>query len=522
MTFLCARGRAAGRLDLQGAALWSCSLLLAGFANPGMPLPWLAWIALVPLFAAVELARRRRQAWLFGSWGLAWWCWSAWWLVPAAIDYIGLAPWLAIVLGVAVAATLSLPYWLIGWCWSCLSFGSRAATLSLRALLFALLAGGFPSVMPGSLASGQYVHPHLIVDIGGVPLLLCAVVLVNLLIAESLEHLARPRRALATLLAGLAIPAALWGYGHERLAMLREVSSTAIEIGWVQPNLERDDSIDPLLETTRELAFENPRIELLAWPELPPSCWWCGDMADRERGDALQRAIGKPLLLSSGYVFAGSDDASLSDGGPRPYYNAAQLVSAGGELLGSYYKQRLVPFFEFLPFERDWPRLRQFFPNSLFYVPGRSAQPLQLPGQIAIAPLICYEMIFPSLAQRQVDAGAQVFINPVSDGWFGESRGSISHVALAWFRTVEHHRPWLRVANGGITVAVDAGGRRLMPLTALQQKASGRVRLEIPATDSFYSSHPHLFLTLAGLCVVAGMAVSARNSSVARRGAFSQ
>ena len=501
---------------LRCLALASISLVLACLANPGMPLPWLIWFALAPLFLALDRCSRIQQVLLFGLWGWAYWGWSVWWLVPAAIDFIGVAPWLALSLCAVVALSMSLSYWLIGLCWGWLQFENRWLTAILRALLFALLICTVPAVIPTALVSGSYVYPRMIqiADIGGVPLFVGAIVLTNLLVAEGLQRWLRAnqplRRAgsLAPLLAALAIPAVLWSYGDARLAVIRKLPGTAIDVGWVQPNLQRADSIDTLIEQSRKLAADHPGIDLLVWPEIPPALSWSDNADDRERIGALLKALGKPLMLSSGYVFAAPDDVQNNNGGPRPYYNAAQLISANGDLLGSYYKQRLVPFFEFLPLEQRWPQLRRFFPNSLSYVPGRSDAPIPFGKSVAIAPLICYEMIFPEFAARQVGNGATIFINPGNDGWFGSSRGSVSHMALAWFRAVEHRRPWLRVTNSGIGIAVSAGGEPLMPATSLQQRDAAHVQLSMPEVTSFYSRYPNAFLYFSAIAVLAGLLVS--------------
>ena len=228
--------------------------------------------------------------------------------------------------------------------------------------------------MPASVASGQYVYPKLIqvVDIGGVPLLLFAVVLVNLLLTQALIGLVAaraqrrrlPLRSVYYIGVALMVPCLLLLYGTLRCAQINRLPTTAIAIGWVQPNLQRSDTIDSLLAQTWALAAANPALDLIVWPEFPPAFSWSDNDADRARVNTLLRAIDKPLLLTSGYVYA-VDRPRVNNGGPTPYYNAAQLISAQGKLLGSYYKERLVPFFEFLPYEQTLPSLRQFFPNSL-------------------------------------------------------------------------------------------------------------------------------------------------------------
>ena len=144
------------------------------------------------------------------------------------------------------------------------------------------------------------------------------------------------------------------------------------------------------------------------------------------------------------------------------------------------------------------------------YVPGRNNKPIHFKNHIDIAPLICYEMIFANLAQRQIDNNATLFINLSNDGWFGDSRGSISHLALALFRSVEHHRPWLRVTNSGIGIATDANGE-LMPATQsrLRQRVAGVVQLRIPHFTSFYSDYPRAFFALAAVVLLLGLLAGA-------------
>lgn len=488
----------------HSAVLLLVSLLLACLSNPGMPLPWLAWVALVPLLHGAGPLSRRGQSLMFGVWGLLWWAWSVAWLVPAAMEFIGLPPWLAILLFVAFCAAQSAPYWLVGLLWSGPGFAGRWLHAMWRALLFGCAVGLLPTWLPASLASGQYVHPRLIqvADIGGVPLLLCAVAGCNVLLAQALREVS-PRARAAAVAGALALPAALWLYGDVRLRQVDAAPSTTLDVGWVQPYLGRDDAIDGLLARTRALAA-GARLDLIVWPEFPPPFSWSDSGGDRARVAALLQQTATPLLLNSGYVFAADDAQRRERGGPRPYYNAIQLIGADGALRGNYHKQRLVPFFEYLPFEDRLLTLRRYFPHSLAYVPGPAAGPIRFADDVVIAPLICYEMIFASLARRHVDAGATVFINPGNDGWFGTSRGSISHLALGWFRTVEQRRPWLRVANSGMGIAVDAGGRPLMAPTAVQQAAAGTVRLALPRMRSFYSAYPQAFGAAASALLVCG------------------
>ena len=493
---------------MQTIVLTLLSLVLTCLANPGMPAPWLAWVALVPLFFTAEKLPLWPRTLAFGLWGMLWWCWSVWWLVPAAIDFIDLAPWLALLVWLAICLALSAPYWLIGLLWQRAQVENRFLRSVVQALLFAVVVSLLASWIPASIASGQHVYAPLIqiVDLGGTPALLFVLVLVNLLLTQAVRFTPRQSHFLAT---ALMVIVALAGYGQYRIAVTQRDNTTLLTVGYVQPNLARDDGIDHLLQQTRALARSEPDIDLIAWPEFPPAFSWSENAQDRARVNALLREIDKPLLLNSGYVYAAA--TVRNNGGPRPYYNAAQLISTQGNLLGSYYKQQLVPFFEYLPFESLSLQLRQYFPNSLNYVAGSSDQPLALNDDVRIAPLICYEMIFPAIATRQVNNGANIFINLTNDGWFGDSRGSISHLALAQFRAVEHHRPWIRVTNAGISAATDASGI-LLPLAdiGLGERDTRTIKVNLPRQRSFYSRYPHAFTIGAGVVVLLALLCNRR------------
>ena len=189
-------------------------------------------------------------------------------------------------------------------------------------------------------------------------------------------------------------------------------------------------------------------------------------------------------MVVSGYVFTTARTVEH----PQPdYYNANHLVK-NGEIVASYYKRTLVPFFEYLPGKAIWPQLLQWFPDSLQYTPGTSARPIDFNDDVHIIPAICYEAIFPKAVAEMVDNGGNILINPVSDTWFGDSPGSAQHLSVGLFRSIEHNMPWLRVANSGISVAVEASGDIIVnSKTELNTQVVASHALFIPKYRTLYS-----------------------------------
>ena len=114
---------------------------------------------------------------------------------------------------------------------------------------------------------------------------------------------------------------------------------------------------------------------------------------------------------------------------------------------------------EYVPLE-DWLRgLIAFFdlPMSQF-TEGSTDQPPLIASGLPVAPLICYEVVYPDFVQ-QLGREAALLITISNDTWFGDSIGPWQHFQMARYRAVEMGRDLIRSTNDGITALVDASGR---------------------------------------------------------------
>ena len=102
-----------------------------------------------------------------------------------------------------------------------------------------------------------------------------------------------------------------------------------------------------------------------------------------------------------------------------------------------------------------------------------------------LAPLICYEAVFPHLARHKTPGAARpaALFNLTNDGWFGTSFGPYQHLAQARLRAIEQGLPLIRAANTGISAAFDARGR-LIDRLALAEKGVLTLRLHACATTN--------------------------------------
>ena len=160
----------------------------------------------------------------------------------------------------------------------------------------------------------------------------------------------------------------------------------------------------------------------------------------------------------------------------KGFYNSLIIVNRKLEIIQEYKKQKLVPFGEFLPFEKWLNKfgLKKITEGHGSFLKAEKQDNLTI-GELNILPLICYEIIFPQLTQSANQTN--LIINISEDGWFGKSIGPSQHFVKAIFRAIEHNSFLIRSANQGITGIVDNKGKLVKKLDPSE---IGNIELEVP------------------------------------------
>lgn len=175
-----------------------------------------------------------------------------------------------------------------------------------------------------------------------------------------------------------------------------------------------------------------------------------------------RRAFTTPLLFGA-MTFGG--ELAPRNAECLACYNSALLIDGDGVVQELYDKAFLLVFGEYIPFGEDFPELYDLLPESSRFQAGVRTEPMRL--QRANAPdaklgvLICYEDLLPRFASRVMAHAPHVLINLTNDAWFGQTAEPYHHMQLAQMRAVEYRRWLVRSTNTGISVFIDANGRRV-------------------------------------------------------------
>ena len=323
-------------------------------------------------------------------------------------------------------------------------------------------------------------------------------------LAEADGRAFRPRRLVCSAL----ILALTLGYGFWRLdAAPLEISPEGPEsvgVLFVEGNVDQGQKWLPAMQAetvdrycalteqglaalgwTEDGRGEEPHGEppLVIWPETAlPFFFQTHQLAGRVL--ELVRREKAPLLFGA----PGVERPAPGNGAEPLVYNRAFLLGPDGRLAGSYDKEHLVPFGEYAPPWLNWPFLEALLQGVGVYTEGTATAPLRY-GNLALGVLICYEGIFPWLAQARVADGANILVDISNDGWFRGTPASRQHLALTVLRALEQERWLLRGTNTGISAVVDTRGRitamgpqfRAGTLAARARLASGTSRYHLLA-----------------------------------------
>jgi apolipoprotein N-acyltransferase len=228
--------------------------------------------------------------------------------------------------------------------------------------------------------------------------------------------------------------------------------------------------------------MEDARPDLLVWPEtVYPTTFRSPKSEEGEAFDAeLAAFVGErqmPLIVGAYELEENREFNAAVFLGPVGREEERRLGST------SYRKTLLFPLTEWIPDLVDTPSLRSFLPWLGTWKRGPGPRLVDFPlrgGRVLkVAPLICYEAIFPAYVAQAVGKGAELIVTLSNDSWFGTSAGPRLHLTLAAFRSIETRLPQVRATNSGISALITPTGDILQE-TGVGERAG--VRMQVPST----------------------------------------
>jgi len=503
-------------------ALTSGLMLTASF--PDFGLYHLAFAALVPLVISLQSMTPKQSFYAGFVAGFGHYMTLIYWIVPTVTIYGGLHP----VLGVSTLALLCLylSLYVGGFAWLIKKLDPPQIVMPLAgAFLWVGLEyvrthafTGFPW---GVLGYSQHSNQTLvqIADLTGVLGISFLIVLCNFTLAQLFSYL-RPsqtpglipfRTISITLGYTLVIVVAALAYGRGRIQTIEDIIQNAPKpkISVIQGNIRQDLKWDKLFKNATiekygglSLASSKMRPELIVWPETALPFYYGVDTEYSNKVDVYIRKAKTHFLVGS---------PAFERGGEKPkFYNRAYMLNPLSLVTGTYDKTHLVPFGEYVPLEGYLTFLGKITQQAgNFSVGDKTYAPLGFRDH-KTGVLICFEILFPTVARKFVNNGADILTTMTNDAWFGQTSAARQHFTIAVLRAVENRRSIVRAANTGISGFIDPLGRVLSETGLF---TTGAITRPVPALEeiSFYTRYGDLLGMGALVAICLGFMVKGIN-----------
>ena len=193
---------------------------------------------------------------------------------------------------------------------------------------------------------------------------------------------------------------------------------------------------------------------------------------------------------------------TLDDG--EKIFNSLAVFNKDFEIENKYNKNKLVPFGEFLPFEKFLSKfgLKKITHGYKSFSSSTERNILSV-GEISFLPLICYEIIFSGALTKNAD-NYDFILNISEDGWFGNSIGPIQHFSHSIFRSIEEGKDILRVANNGISAHISSNGKinKIINTTEKGSIEINSVSIAFPTIFSVFGNKIFFFLVLIYISLI--------------------
>lgn len=495
--------------------------LLLTAAFPALALSDLAFVALVPLLAAVA-GRRPPEAFRLGFLaGLVHFGTLLAWVVYTMGTYGQLPLFLSLpVLGLLAAylsvypaafaalwVGLRIPSWLLapaaGALWTALEYLRANLLTGFPWELLGYSQHGRLTLIQAADVTGVYGISFLVVTLNAAVFLLLCGIFRRRWQDVPLE----PRAAGSVVLIALACLGGTAGYGQWRLNRIDALMAAAPKptVAVVQGNIDQARKWDPAFQAATVDRYLHLSLEalggfpeLIVWPETATPFYLHEPSPLTDRVVGFVGRAGAPLLVGS--PFYQERDGKID------YYNSAYLLDAEGDVAGRYDKVHLVPFGEYVPLRRLLPFVGKMVPQVGDFKPGRRGTVLRW-GDRRLGVQICYEIIFPALARQMTANGADLLVNITNDAWFGRTAAPEQHFSMAVFRAVENRRTLARAANTGISGFIGPDGR-VLARTGLFTGVAASQPVPLLTERTFYSRFGDLWawgcLVAAAVVVTAG------------------
>lgn len=486
---------------LSNSLLAVLSAILLTLAFPDFEFWFLAYVALIPLFFAIEREKESFVKSFITGWifGITFFTGTCWWLTFAPITYGGVPAPLAYLLLLGATSVVGLFPALFAGLLSLIlkRFGNWGIFLSpflwtaIEFLRFWTTGNNW-----NTIAYSQAFYPFFLsyASLGGIYLVGFVCVVIN----SFFSYLLVTRNFSKVTFVIIPTFTLIFVYLFQFTQLHLNSKEPNAKIIAIQPNVPmsglkyeewkrlRERHIQLAEKELQKLTTDHRSLStIVIFPESPMNF---GYTEDRD----FQMFLSEFTHKNNVEVLFNAAEPSENNN----YYNSAVMVNEQGRKIAQYDKIHLVPFGEYVPLPEP---LASMMPTMVgnFEI-GKEYDIIPL-GDAKAGIMICFESHFPTLSRQYALDGADAIIEMTNDGYLGPTPVLRQHLANAIFRAVETNRPILRVTNVGISGYINERGEILDATKPYTEDTRVWSVSKSDGTQTFYVKYGDWFAWLCSL-----------------------
>lgn len=379
--------------------------------------------------------------------------------------YVGIAPWLALVL---LQSLFYLPLIFLKRLGEKWYFFLPIAFLVLEEIRARFPFGGFGWLRIGF---GQVDSPYVrLAAIGGVSLLSLATILLGVAayqLAQRGSGLTLPSIAIVITLFGIFIPL---NNSPRPTFQVLAIQGSVPKFG-LNFNERATEVFNRHLIQTESALKSGAKPQLIIWPENSVD-------VDPFKNKIVSLALSKLVDSQKIPLIIG---AVLRSNGQLQ--NASILWQPLDGATSTYVKRHLTPFGEVMPL-RSGLTFFSDLPNQVEDFQAGKVKVIHQVGQAKIAPIICFELIDDRLVQESANE-SNLFAVQTNSATFANTSESAQQLAITRIRSLEHARYSVSVSTVGLSAIVDTNGQ-ILKITKANIAASLNSSVALNATRTIY------------------------------------
>jgi apolipoprotein N-acyltransferase len=433
----------------------------SGFLNGFLPsfLPFAAIFFIIPFIALIyEEKPKYLKMYL---WGFLSYFGAIWWMT--LVNVKGLQPLIA-ACTVLLSATFALRYLFIAALSSFVVKKSKKFAFAFIPSVwiiteYLLLFGefSFPWMLQGYSLS-PYIYISQLASVTGVWGLSFLAVISAVILYERIFE--KRNKIFSFALFIVIIIICVWGFFRVKTTEFYEEKALVMQPNSDQQNWQGRPSFKRSIEVLDSLFEESAKLNkgfyilpesgVYTYLEFKPSYRVIIDDWTQKYESPIIFGTLTPIIDADFNTISAHNSAYLADNEKHNAY----------ENYGKYHKQKLVPFVETTPFKNVLPIINRMKFAGGGFTEGKENCVWQI-ADFSVAPLICYESIYPSYVRKRVNFGANLLVNLTNDGWFGRTSAPLQHAEMSRVRAIENGVSFIRCTNSGISFSADPYGRYL-------------------------------------------------------------